>query len=109
MLDSHSPSASSQLLGVNKEADSVRESYLEGQETFPGAPKSKASSSRYSRRKIIAAVVIIVVIVIFLAVFLPVLFVVIRKRNGSHSGSGGSGVPNPSSPSGAIVSFQSNS
>lgn len=104
MLGSHSPSASSWLLSVNKEGDSVREpSYLEGQETLPSAPRSKAFRW-YSRKKIVAASVIIAVTAIFLVVFLPVFFVVIRKNNSRSTG--GSRVPNPNSPSGAIVSLR---
>ncbi|KAF8163791.1 glycoside hydrolase family 5 protein [Crassisporium funariophilum] len=101
--------ASSQLLGENRDAGVSAESQTNGLV----APSSLPSKGRwYTRKKGIALLSLVVVIVIFLAVFLPVFFILVKKKGGQHSsastggggsGIGGSGLPNPSSPSGAIT------
>ncbi|KAH9484569.1 putative glucan 1,3-beta-glucosidase D [Psilocybe cubensis] len=100
MLDSPSHSSSSRLLDVNKESHITRESHLKGNHTLHDGSKSQ-TSRHHSRRKVIIGLVAVAVIAIFLVVFLPVFFIVIRKNDSRRTG--GSGVPNPNSPSGAIT------
>jgi len=115
-MASPSPSGSSQLLGASKEAASSHESQHEQALAIIShdPPKTK---KWYARKKLIALVALVSIIVIFLAIFLPVFFVVVRKKtstgegaSGAPAGSGpiggpGGGIPNPASPSGATVSI----
>ena len=103
-----SPTASTQLLGNKSETDGLNTPQNEGQEALISAPPTKSRSRWYRRKRVIAAILLVAIIIIFLAVFLPVFFVVVRKHDGKSvpgaSAVGGGNIPNPNSPTGAIVS-----
>ncbi|PPQ83782.1 hypothetical protein CVT26_004869, partial [Gymnopilus dilepis] len=102
-----SPTASTQLLGNKSETDGLNTPQNEGQEALISASPTKSRSRWYRRKRVIAAILLVAIIIIFLAVFLPVFFVIVRKHDGKSvpgaSAVGGGNIPNPNSPTGAIT------
>ncbi|CAA7271152.1 unnamed protein product [Cyclocybe aegerita] len=109
MTDSPASSALSPPLLASKEGIASSESQTDAL-VIKRPPRQRAW---YTRKRVLALVGLGALVLVFLAVFLPVFFVVIRKRGGSEvragagstiggsGGGSGSGVPNPASPSGA--------
>ncbi|KAJ3516166.1 hypothetical protein NLJ89_g1298 [Agrocybe chaxingu] len=106
MTDSPASSALSPPLLANKEGIASSESQTDAL-VIQRPPWQRAW---YTRKRVLALLGLVALVIVFLAVFLPVFFIVIRKKGGSEvragagstiGGGSGSGVPNPASPSGA--------
>ncbi|KAF9555816.1 glycoside hydrolase family 5 protein [Agrocybe pediades] len=107
------PSESSQLLGSPKIERDERDAFDPNDRVVDDLqPLHTPTKQRrwYTRKRILAALALAAVIVVFLAVFLPILFLKIRKHDNASTrasdpasvAGGSSGIPNPQSPSGAI-------
>lgn len=105
-LSTSSPADSSQQLSTGKQENEYDSESRQALASVPPGPRASRGKKRII---LIAALVLIISIIVFLAVFLPVYLVVVRKHKSSTSvatsSGGGSGVSNPDSPTGAVVSL----
>lgn len=100
-----SPADSSQQLSTGKQENEYNS---ESRQALASAPLQTTTRGK-KRTGLIVTLTLIAVIIVFLAVFLPVYLVVVRKHKSSTSvatsSGGGSGVSNPDSTTGAVVSL----
>ena len=118
---SPSPAASASYLKDSRpQSNAFTESKVfdatESEHFLASQPVAQTLTSPNKGRRRLRNLVLIglaVAALLFLAVFLPIFFTVIRKHHNTKAatdsagavGGGGSGTPNPNSPTGAIVSW----
>jgi len=100
------PSESSQLSDVHKTEFDRNTHLAENFDRLYPTDAPEKTPRWYTRKRNIAAIALVVLAMIFLAVFLPVFLVLTRKHEIQTGGLGSGIIPNPNSPSGAVVSYR---